>query len=143
MCFLGEGYRHENTRAQIRNPAPRGSALGPIGNRIEPHLERIGIRTQGSRRRTRRDIFHLRRIATDLHAGRTPGALNKNEFPPAPLSNTPTPGRSPSDPGAFPFAEDLKWGDSRVQNLFRKPLTDGVHAERLSAERGRVSNVTS
>src|SRR6266513_4810646 len=101
--FLREGERHENARAQIRNAAPRGGAVGAIGNGIEPHLERIGIRTQRSRRRAGRNLFHLRRAATDLHAGRTAGALDKNEFPPAPLSNTPTPGRSPQRSGVFSF----------------------------------------
>jgi len=41
-------------KSSKRNPAPRGGAVGAIGNGIEPHLERIGIRTQevaGDRKR--------------------------------------------------------------------------------------------
>jgi hypothetical protein len=34
---------------------------------------------------------------------------SKNEFPPAPLSNTPTPGRSPQRSGVFLFAENSIW----------------------------------
>src|SRR5438552_4540861 len=99
--FLREGHSHENTRAQIRNPAPRGGAAGSVGDGIEPHLERIGIRTQRSRRRTGRDVFHVRRTAPDLHAGCARSALDKTSFLRPPSATPPPRVAPPSDPGFY------------------------------------------
>src|SRR5258708_6223079 len=71
----------------------------------------------------------------DLHAGRTPGELDKNEFPPAPLSSTPTPGRSPQRSGVSLCTRDLAEARSRSLSRFRNPLTDRVGTKRLSANR--------